>query len=109
MAYRVELTARAGRDLRRIYRHIHADDSEAAFAWFNGLETLVYSLDKLPSRGTVTPESKDLRHLSYGNKAHVYRIIYRVHERAEKVSALHIRHGAREPFKRGELERPKKC
>jgi len=109
MTYRVELSARAGRDLRRIYKHIHADDSEAAFAWFNGLERLVYSLDKLPSRGAVTPESKDLRHLLYGNKPHVYRIIYRVHERAKKVRVLHIRHGAREAFQRGELERTKKC
>jgi hypothetical protein len=49
MAYRVELTTRAGRDLSRIYRHVHADDSESAFAWLNGLEALVYSLDNPPT------------------------------------------------------------
>jgi plasmid stabilization system protein ParE len=108
MAYRVELTTRADRDLRRIYRHVHADDAESAFAWFNGLEALVYSLDKLPNRGAITPESKELRHLLYGNRLHVYRIIYRVHEGAKKVRVLHVRHGAREVFKRGELEQPKK-
>ena len=102
MAYRVELTVRAGRDLRRIYRHIHADDSEPAFAWFNGLESLVCSLDELPNRGTVTPEDKKLRHLLYGNKPYVYRIIYCVYERTKKVRVLHIRHGARKAFKQWE-------
>src|SRR5205807_9117858 len=45
MAYRVELIPRAGRDLRDIYWRIHADDSPQAFAWFNGLEAMIYSLD----------------------------------------------------------------
>jgi plasmid stabilization system protein ParE len=98
MAYRVELTDRAHRDLRSIYRRIHADDSRSAFAWFNGLETLVYSLDEFPNRGAVTPEDENLRHLLYGNKPHVYRIVYRVYERAKKVRVLHIRHGARKAF-----------
>lgn len=100
MAYRVELTARAGRDLRSIYARIHAVDSEPAFAWFNGLETLVYSLDELPNRGAATPENKQLRQLLYGDKPHVYRIVYRVHEGAKKVRVLHIRHGARESFEK---------
>jgi plasmid stabilization system protein ParE len=99
MAYRVEWTTRADRDLRRIYQRIHADDSDPAFAWFNGLEALACSLDEHPNRGAVTPESKQLRHLLYGNKPHVYRVIYRVYESAKKVRVLHIRHGAREPFK----------
>jgi toxin ParE1/3/4 len=99
-AYRVELTARASRDLRHIYRRIHADDSEQAFAWFNGLETMVYSLEEHPARGAITPESRQFRHLLYGNKPHVYRIIYRVDERRKTVKVLHIRHGARDAFTR---------
>jgi toxin ParE1/3/4 len=99
MAYRVELTVRAERDLKRIYKYIHADDSDPPFAWFNGLETLISSLDELPNRGAVTPEDKKLRHLLYGNKPHVYRIVYRVYERAKEVRVLHIRHGARKAFK----------
>jgi plasmid stabilization system protein ParE len=76
MAYRVELTDRADRDLRSIYRRIHADDSWA-----------------------VTPEDENLRHLLYGSKPHAYRIVYCVYERAKKVRVLHIRHGARKAFK----------
>ena len=98
MAYRVELTRRASRDLNHIYRRIHAEDSKQASEWFNGLETMVYSLDEHPGRGAITRENKELRHLLYGNKPHIYRIIYRVEERARRVKVLHIRHGARDEF-----------
>ena len=98
MAYRVELTARAGQDLRHIYRRIHARDSEQAFAWFNGLTAMIYSLGENPARGAIPPANKKLRQLFYGNKPHIYRIIYRAEERAKKVIVLHIRHGARNEF-----------
>ena len=98
MIYRVELTGRATRDLKQIYEHIHTEDSAQAFAWFNGLEALVYSLDQHPERGAITTENKRLRHLLYGNKPHIYRIIYRVAARTKKVEVVHIRHGARDEF-----------
>jgi plasmid stabilization system protein ParE len=44
MAYRVELTERAARDLRRIYLTINAADAAQARAWFNGFEKAVISL-----------------------------------------------------------------
>ena len=96
MAYRVELTVRAFRDLNGIYQHIHAEDSILAFEWFNGLESLINSLNEHPERGALTPDNKKLRHLLYGNKPHIYRVIYRVEKRAKKVKVLHIRHGARD-------------
>ena len=100
MAYRVELTARATRDLRHIYLGIHADDSEQAFRWFNGLEAMVCSLEEHPARGAITPESRKLHHLLYGNKPNVYRIIHRLDERGKTVKVLHIRHGPRDAFTR---------
>ena len=100
MAYRVELTGRASRDLREIYLRIHAEDSVQALAWFNGLEAMVYSLEEHPDRGAITPENKKLRHLLYGNKPHIYRVIYRVETRSKKVKVVHIRHGARDEFTR---------
>jgi hypothetical protein len=41
MAYRVEVTARAGRDLGSIYERINAEESLAAAKWFNGLDQAV--------------------------------------------------------------------
>src|SRR5262245_27173134 len=99
MAYRVDLTARANRDLQRIFWHVCAQVSVQAAAWFNGLEAAVHSLEKHPDRGAITSENKKLRHLLYGRKPHIYRIIYRVNKRAKRVEILHIRHGARDKFK----------
>jgi toxin ParE1/3/4 len=95
MAYRVDLTERAARDLRRIYRTINAEDSVRARDWFNGLEKAVFSLDEHPSRAPVTLEDDTRRHLLYGRKPNVYRIIYAIDERNRVVTVLHIRHGAR--------------
>jgi toxin ParE1/3/4 len=98
MQYLVRLTNRAFRDLEDVYQSIQADDSARAFAWFNGLAEAIYGLEDLPDRGSVIPESKKLRHLLFGNKPHVYRIIYAVDKRTRIVNVLHIRHGARDRF-----------
>jgi toxin ParE1/3/4 len=44
-----------------------------------------------------------LRHLLYGRKPYVYRVIYRVVERQKQVEVLHIRHGARQKLKSSDL------
>jgi toxin ParE1/3/4 len=51
----------------------------------------------------LTPENAQLRHLLYGNKPHVYRVIFRVIEKQKRVDVLHIRHGARDKLKAGRL------
>jgi toxin ParE1/3/4 len=76
MRYPVRLAERALRDMEDIYRSIGADASGPAFAWFNGLAEAIYSLERFPNRGPVALESKKLRHLLFGKKPHVYRIIY---------------------------------
>ncbi|MGD0430304.1 MAG: type II toxin-antitoxin system RelE/ParE family toxin [Acetobacteraceae bacterium] len=98
MAYHVELTARASRDPGRIYREINAANSEQARAWFNGLEVAILSLDQHPARCPVTPEDANLRHLLYGNRRFIYRIIYTIHEQSQVVTVLHIRHGMRRRY-----------
>jgi toxin ParE1/3/4 len=95
MRYLVSLTDRALRDMELIYEFVQADSSEIAFAWFNDLAEAIYSLERYPERGAVTPESKKLRHLLFGKKPTTYRIIYSVDKRHAAVSVLHIRHGAR--------------
>ena len=98
MPYLVSLTDRALRDMELIYEFVQADSSERAFAWFNDLAETIYSLERYPERGAVTPESKKLRHLLFGKKPTTYRIIYAVGKRRAAVSILHIRHGARAPL-----------
>lgn len=101
MAYRVNLTARAGRDLAQLFEDIHARDSSAALDCYEGLKEAILSLRVQPQRCPVTPENNRLRHLLYGNKPHTYRVIYRVRKGPKQIDVLHIRHGARRPPKAG--------
>jgi plasmid stabilization system protein ParE len=98
MAYNVELSKRAELDLQRIFRFIHAFESPATERWFDGLEDRIQSLSKLPNRGTVTDYDPNLYFLLYGNKPHVYRILYRINDTAQSIVIRHIRHGVRKPL-----------
>jgi toxin ParE1/3/4 len=97
MAYRVELTARATRNLRRVYRDINAADSQQARARFDGPEAAILRLDEHPARNPATPEHSSFRHLLYGRRGHVFRVIYAIDERRGVVTVRHIRHGSRQP------------
>ena len=78
MAYLVKITARAQRDLALLYGEINAEHSDAALKWYRNLEEAILSLEHQPNRCPVTPESAMFRHMRYGNKPHIYRVIYRV-------------------------------
>jgi toxin ParE1/3/4 len=95
MAYLVSITRRAERDLADLYHEIHAQHSGAAMEWYRGLKRAILSLESHPSRCPVTRKRDKLRHLLYGRKPHVYRVIFRVVERQKRVEILHVRHGAR--------------
>jgi plasmid stabilization system protein ParE len=105
MAYLVNVAVRAQRDLALIFDVIHAEDSEAAVKWYEGLKDAILSLEEHPERCPQTPENAKLRHLLYGHKPYVYRVIYRITEKSKQVDVLHIRHGARQKFKRSEVKR----
>jgi plasmid stabilization system protein ParE len=99
MAYLVRLSARAERDFASLYEEIDAEHSDAALEWYRGLKEAILSLSEHPKRCPRTPEDARLRHLLYGNQPHVYRVIYRIHEKQSRVDVLHIRHGARRRIK----------
>jgi plasmid stabilization system protein ParE len=103
MEYRVKVVPRAGRDLYGIYDWIGAGSSGAALAWYRGLREAIRSLGNAPNRCPITPEDRHLRQLLYGAKPNVYRVIFRTLEREKRVDVLHIRHGARQEFKAGDL------
>jgi len=108
MAYLVELAARAARDLETLYLDKNAAESKAAAHWYNGLEDAISARETHPLRCPVAVESsklkRELRHLLYGKKPHVYRVIYQVDERRQTVRVLHIRHAARRKSKSFDLE-----
>jgi len=108
MEYRVELTARAMRDLESLYLEKNATESPDAARWYNGLEQAVVTLATHPDRCPSAPEARrskrPLRHLLYGAKPHVYRVIFEVDAQRHTVWVLTIRHGARKALKTGDLD-----
>jgi mRNA-degrading endonuclease RelE of RelBE toxin-antitoxin system len=108
MPYQIEFAERAARDLEALYVEKNAPESQAASRWYNGLEKEVYALANYPNRCPAAPEARklrrELRHLLYGTKPHVYRIIYEVDERRQTVWVLTIRHGARRKLKPSDVK-----
>jgi plasmid stabilization system protein ParE len=103
MTYLVEFADLAVRDLEILYVEKNAAESHAAALWYNRLEQAVYALASYPHRCPVAPEARKLkrklRHLLYGKKPHVYRVIYELDEGRQVVWVLTIRHGARRKLK----------
>jgi plasmid stabilization system protein ParE len=96
MAFLVSVTKRAERDFANLYDEVNAADAETALRWYRGLKEAILSLAEKPNRCPVIAEEPKLRHFLYGRKSHVYRIIFRVIEKENRVEVLHIRHGAME-------------
>ncbi len=103
MADLVNITSRAERDLSQLYEKINAEHADAALKWYLGLKEKILSLEEHPNRCSVIRAKDKLRHLLYGHKPHVYRVIYRVVEKQKQVQVLHIRHGARRKPKATDL------
>jgi toxin ParE1/3/4 len=68
-----------------------------------GLKEAILSLQEHPNRCPAIGSKDKLRHLLYGHKPHIYRVIYRVLEKSKHVEVLHIRHGARREPKASDL------
>ena len=56
MAYEVSLSRRATKDLLRIYADTHAATDRPAAEWYLGLRDTIFSLEDLPTRGTIAPD-----------------------------------------------------
>lgn len=106
MAYLVKIAARAEHDLALLYETTNASDSGTARKWYQGLKRAILTLEAQPNRCPATPENGKLRHLLYGRKPHIYRVIYRIVEKQKRVHILHIRHGARKRILRVKLSLP---
>jgi toxin ParE1/3/4 len=104
MAYQVSTSPRAERDFANLYKVINAEESDTALNWYRALKEAILSLEELPYRCPVTPEKGQFRHLLYGRKPDVYRVIYRIMETHKRVEIVHIRHGASRPFTPSDLK-----
>ena len=101
MAFRIEYSTEAEADLNSILEWLISQHAgQPALRWFEGLVEAVASLSEMPQRCPLAPENKrfpfEVRHLLYGRKPHIYRIIFTVE--SDKVVILHVWHGRRRPL-----------
>ena len=93
MAYTVEFSERALRDIDEIVAYIHTDSPVAATRWRQRLEEKSATLRQMPRVCGLAPESDvarfEVRQLLYGR----YRVLFTIRE--QTVFILTIRHGAR--------------
>jgi toxin ParE1/3/4 len=98
MAFRVEITEEAERDANKILEWLISEHAgKAGLRWFEGLERAIESLAHMPLRCPLAPENAEfpfeVRHLLYGRKPHVYRVVFTLD--GETVYILRIWHGHR--------------
>jgi plasmid stabilization system protein ParE len=101
MTFRVETTAAAEQDADAILDWLLSEHAgETGMRWTAALQDAIASLSEFPTRCSLAPENAafpfEVRHLLYGRKPHVYRILFTIEN--ETVYVLHIRHGRREPL-----------
>jgi plasmid stabilization system protein ParE len=93
MAYRVELSQRAARDIEEAFDYIHCRAPLNAYRWREGLERRLRRLERSPHAFGFAPENEvakaNVRQFLYG----AYRVLYTV--RGVSVFVLTVRHGAR--------------
>ena len=109
MAFRVEISPEALENLDAIAAHIQEHGSfESAERWFNGILVAIRSLSEMPSRCPLADESDDLqaevRLLLYGKRNRRYKVYFAIHHASTTVRVFHIRHWARKPVEKSELE-----
>lgn len=94
MAFRVELSDQAQRDIAAIYDWLRSQQAgDAGERWFVALRAAIASLADLPSRCPIAPDKRkapvEVRQLLYGRRSHVCRILFALE--GDVVHVLHIR------------------
>jgi plasmid stabilization system protein ParE len=97
MNYRVLVLPRAVAEIEETYLWIAKRAPESAVKWFNGLYSVIETLETFPERCPHAPENdffhQEIRQLVYGKRIGRYRILFTID--GDTVYILHVRHGAR--------------
>ncbi len=111
MAYKVSLTATAEADAYAAFERIREVAPFHAARWLADLFAAIRSLADMPARCPMIPEADELgrpvRHLLYGKRTGVYRLIFDIQEASEegpRVRVLRIWHGARDHISAEDIE-----
>ena len=104
MAFSIQVTDLAIDDIEEAVTYIARDSLRVAAKWKDGLEQIVLSLNELPYRFPLIPESssfeREYRHIIYFS----HRIVYRIDEDSQTVYIVRVYHGARRPLSIHDLD-----
>ena len=93
MAFLIEFSSRARRDVDEIAAHIATDSPVHSARWRQRLQKKLLALRTMPTACGLAPEDevsgREIRQLLFGR----YRVLFTVHK--TKVFILTVRHGAR--------------
>ena len=101
--YLVNVAIRAVRDLALILDCINAHHFDAALHWYRRLKEASLNLEERPNLCPQTPENAKPRHLQYGKKPYIYRVILRVAEKTGGRAPHRARRSPAIQANRGEL------
>jgi plasmid stabilization system protein ParE len=111
MAYRVDLTPQAVSDIESAFQYINQAAPTRSKRWLLGLMDAVYSLENMPARFSVAPESadfgKEIRQAFYGKRTGIYRILFRIYTDTSGdgiARVICVRHGARDRLRPEDLD-----
>lgn len=103
MAFSVELTHAAQRDIEETIDYIALDSSVRAKKWHDALRDLLNSLKEMPTRHAIIQESESLNRALRSVRHHSHRVIYEVNEKHERVTVVRIYHASRKPLEAQDL------
>jgi plasmid stabilization system protein ParE len=108
VTYHVVIHRRAEAGITEAYDWLAERSPEAAERWLAGVQRAIASLDTLPARCPIAPESRlvgsEIRCRLYGRRGGRYRILFVI--RGESVHVVDVRHGARRPIAARDLQLP---
>jgi hypothetical protein len=78
MAYVVNTTLHAERDLASLYQQVNDEYSDTAMEWYLGIKAAILSLEQRPNRCPINAKEGQAEASALRPQPHVYRVIYRV-------------------------------
>ena len=97
MTYQVRISGKASIEAEDTFNWVSQWSPLAAARWQENLVDTLRSLQTLPARCSLAPESeftdREVRQLFFGKRRHRYRVVFEIMENT--VHVLHIRHGGR--------------
>lgn len=103
MAFRIEVAAKAETDISEGVDYIRKDSPTRAIRWYEDLFLALQTLDALPGRYPLIPESGQLKRNLRSIHHHSHRVIYEVDEEHEIVFVIRVFHSARKPLSKKEI------